>query len=547
MRIATLGNVVLLPAALLAIAAGILFWSNPWAVYVLQAGLIGLLVTGALTDDPLSRRVTPEPWARRAGALACIGSGVLLVTLNATAVLVMLPTLVRAVPGISSGAVAMFPVAYLLGLAAFVPLAGPLGDAIGRRRTFMFGLAIFGSGWVLVLDSPIVALMLQGIGTTLATGPGTMSLVRRLFPNARGRLAMAGSAVVAVGLALGLVLDGVLVAINPWAISAMNMVAAIITLLVTRYVVPESRNVEAPASIDLFNPGLLTVGLLFMGQGFIGHAVGAPGGGIFTSLGAIALAVVLVRVVWRTGKNRSSGIPPRLSRGQLPFAALANATLSFVACGGAVMATCYLAFVWELPPLELGLALLPIPVGLVCGNVIAEWLVDRVGPPPVIMASVLFVAIAAMSMYVLTPHGSYWVPMALALFVGGLAVRAGVVATRRWTRASDLPWIPVKEARTFLRQVRLSMGAVGVFFVAAYVEWSYREGLLADAAAQAGSGAFPELIPPAGPSWAFADHDAFVQAMGTSMLEIGAVVFGASLLVGIWYLLVTRTPDEATT
>jgi len=550
MKTSTVGKILLPTAALLAIAVGMLHSPSDWAVGVCKVGVIGVLLAIALVNDPISRRVTAESPARRVGALACLGAGVLLVSLNATALLVVLPALARAVPGLTPDGVWMLAATYLLGCAASIPIAGPLANRIGRQRTFQLGLALFASaglvaggaaGWV------FVALALQGVGTALATGPGTAATVRTLFPDFRRGLVVAIYGAIAVFLMLGPLLGGALVATDWSAAFTMNLATAAIALVLTRYLVPDSRDVGARASIDPFGPALFAVGLFFVSQGLINSSVRAPAAGVFTAIGGVALAVSLTRAVWRIFEKMSSAIPtPRFGSARLPLAGAANAALLFVGCGGAVTAMFLFAFVRELPPLELGWAVLPIPVGVVCGHAVGEWLVDRVPPPAVIAPAVLLVAMAALSMFALTAEGGYWLPTGLALAAGALFVGAGVRATARWIRPRDLLWGSLEDARTFLREVRFSTAAVGAIFTAALVE-SYRDTLLGSPSGAAGSGVFPELIPPAGPALAFADKEAFVQAMGRALVQIGAYVFVGCLVVSVVFFLVTRPDDHHTT
>ena len=82
-----------------------------------------------------SSSATERPWWVLAGA--CGGLAVLM--LDSTVVNLALPVLRRDLDA-STAQLQWIPNAYLLVIAALVVTAGRLGDIIGRRRAFLFGL-----------------------------------------------------------------------------------------------------------------------------------------------------------------------------------------------------------------------------------------------------------------------------------------------------------------------------------------------------------------------------------------------------------------------
>ena len=97
----------------------------------------------------------------------------------------------------------------------------------------------------------------MGVGAA-ASEPGTLSVIRHLYPDPeeRARALGAWAAVSGLALALGPVIGGVLVGIGTWrAVFYFNVVAAAVVLSVAARVVPESADPQS-ARLDL--PGFAT-------------------------------------------------------------------------------------------------------------------------------------------------------------------------------------------------------------------------------------------------------------------------------------------------
>ena len=89
--------------------------------------------------------------SRRWAALAVLCLSLLIVTLDATILNVALPTLVTKLHA-SSSDLQWIVDAYVLVFGGLLLVAGSLADRIGRKRTFVAGLAAFaaGSTWAAV-------------------------------------------------------------------------------------------------------------------------------------------------------------------------------------------------------------------------------------------------------------------------------------------------------------------------------------------------------------------------------------------------------------
>jgi EmrB/QacA subfamily drug resistance transporter len=160
---------------------------------------------------------------------------------------------------------------FLLSAAIAIPLAGQLGDQLGRRRILMCSLGLFALGSLLCAVSQSMGLLItgrvvQGMGAGVA--PLALALVRAELPPTR--LTMAVGTLVAVGSVgsvLGLLVSGVLVDhVSVSAIFWVLFVVAVMLVFVVGAVVPESRG-RTDGSLDLLGTVLFAGGLAALALG----------------------------------------------------------------------------------------------------------------------------------------------------------------------------------------------------------------------------------------------------------------------------------------
>src|SRR5260370_12427787 len=125
-----------------------------------------------------------------AAALVVISAAQLMVVLDATIVAVALPSIQRALH-FSTANLQWIVTAYTLTFGGLLLLGGRLGDVLGRRRMFVFGLVVFSlaslagglattSGWL------IAARAVQGVGAAIAA-PTALALIGDTFPEGPAR------------------------------------------------------------------------------------------------------------------------------------------------------------------------------------------------------------------------------------------------------------------------------------------------------------------------------------------------------------------------
>src|SRR3982750_2800472 len=151
-------------------------------------------------------------------ALSCTSLGMLLATINSGTLIIALPDLERALHTTLLGLVWVI-LAYMIASTVLVLTAGRLSDLFGRKQAYvggfvLFALASLGAGFAADGTQLILWRIVQGIGGAFLFADSA-ALVTDAFPKRQLGLAMGTNTMVAaIGLVLGPVLGGALVAIS---------------------------------------------------------------------------------------------------------------------------------------------------------------------------------------------------------------------------------------------------------------------------------------------------------------------------------------------
>lgn len=145
---------------------------------------------------------------------------------------------------------------YLATLAAFLVLAGALGDYYGRRRVFLIGLLGFGATSVICGLAPsmellVVGRLLQGLSGSLLV-PGSLAIITNTFAGAqRARAFGLWAAVTAALGTLGPPIGGIIVELVGWrALFLLNVPLLLAGAWLTWRYMAESRDESATAEFD---------------------------------------------------------------------------------------------------------------------------------------------------------------------------------------------------------------------------------------------------------------------------------------------------------
>ncbi len=225
------------------------------------------------TQAATAATAAKQSQARRWWILAVLAIAQLMVVLDATVVNIALPSAQRSL-AFSDSNRQWIVTAYALAFGSLLLLGGRLADVLGRKRTFLTGLAGFAvasaiGGFATNFAMLVSARAVQGaFGALLA--PAALALLTTTFRDARERSRAVGiySAVAGGGGALGLLLGGVLTEYASWRWTLLvNLGFAAIGLVGGTLLLRHERSEHRPR---LDWPGTITVsaGLLALVYGF---------------------------------------------------------------------------------------------------------------------------------------------------------------------------------------------------------------------------------------------------------------------------------------
>src|SRR5664279_2780966 len=198
----------------------------------------------------------PSPDPKRYWSLAIIGIAQLMIVLDASVVVVALPSAQHALH-ISIANRQWVMSAYTLAFGSLLLLGGRIADYMGRRRMFIVGLLGFGAASALgglAQNSAMLfaARALQGAFAAIMA-PASLSLLTVTFTEARERARAFGvyGAIAGGGAAIGLVLGGTLTQLASWRWTLLiNVPIAALAAFGASRVVRESKS-DTRAGYDL--------------------------------------------------------------------------------------------------------------------------------------------------------------------------------------------------------------------------------------------------------------------------------------------------------
>jgi MFS family permease len=345
-------------------------------------------------------RLTPRAWVM----LFVLCGAIFLEGINVAMLNVALPA-IRADLGLSTGELQWVISAYVLGYGGFMLVGGRAADLFGRRRMFIGWLAVFlvmsalggfaSEGWQL-----IAARFVAGVAAAVMT-PAGLSIITTSFAEGRQRnqalLVYSGTA--AGGFSLGLVLGGLLAAVDWRLVLFTPAVLALVILVLAVPLIPATPK-ERGGRIDVTGAVTITAGIMLLVFGVERATHVAAGWTAVTIAAGLALVAVFVVV-----ERRSPA--PLVRLGILRGGPLLRGNLAGLLFAGAFfgfqfIAVLYLQELRGWSSLETSLAMLAIGADAVLAPTLTPWLVNRYGNPKVIVAGL---ALAVLSYVLFLPIG----------------------------------------------------------------------------------------------------------------------------------------------
>ncbi|OBK73783.1 MFS transporter [Mycobacterium sp. 1164985.4] len=375
--------------------------------------------TSGFLQTSLSRR-------RFIAAIVVISGMGLVAAMDGTIAVFALPKIQNEL-GLSDSARGWVITAYVLTFGGLMLLGGRLGDAFGRKRTFLIAAALFtvasgvcGVAWNAA--SLLSGRLLQGIAAGVLA-PTCMALVATTFPKGPGRNTATAifGAMGGISSVLALTVGGALTDVSWRIVFMVNVPMGVVVILLARTALRETRTEQR--KLDAMGAVLTT---LICVAAVFGLSVGPEEGWLSAMTigsGALALgALVAFVVVERRAENPIVPFDLFVDRNRL-------ATFATIFLAGGVLfsltvlVALYVQQVLKYSTLHAGVGFIPFVIAVGMGMATSSRLVMRFPPRVLVIAGILLVlgAVVASS---LTLHMGvpYFPNLVLPLVVGGVGI-----------------------------------------------------------------------------------------------------------------------------
>ena len=378
--------------------------------------------------------------------------------------------------------------AYTLVFASLQITAGGLGDRLGRKKLFLFGVAMFTvtslfAGFVDSTPMLIAARALMGVGAAFIM-PLSLSLVSAAFPpEERGKALGIWSAVSFSGIAFGPIVGGLVVEYLSWHwIFLINVPVGIFAFLLTMSVVRESRDESGTSATDIPGTILVTGAIAALTWALI--EAGERGWGDSLILTSFVLSAVLfvafVVVELRTEKPM---VPMGFFKSMTFTGANIDAfVVSFFISGLAFSMTMYFQNVHGYSPIRAGFTNLPFVIVMMIASPLSGSLVNRLGSRALISIGMVIAGISCF-MYLRAEPESSFVSILPAMMVMGLGM-GFVFAPLTTAVLNSVSTDKGGVASAVNGAIRETGFAFGIALLGTFISRTYRTDFLANDAVQ---------------------------------------------------------------
>jgi EmrB/QacA subfamily drug resistance transporter len=440
--------------------------------------------------EQISVPTAPAPDRSRWIALYVLCVGMLMIVLDATIVNVALPSIQDDL-GFSQSDLAWVVNAYLIPFGGLLLLSGRIGDLIGRKKVFMWGLGLFVAASALcgLAQSEgmlIGARFLQGIGGAL-TSAVILGMIVTMFPQPREQAKAIGvySFVAAAGASIGLLAGGVLTeAINWHWIFFVNLPFGALTAVLAYRLLDRDEGIGLAKGADV--PGaLLITSSLMLGIYTIIEATDYGWGSARTlGLGAIALAL-MAGFIARQATARTPLAPLGIFRNRnVSGANLIQVLMVAGLYGVFFLGALYMQGVLGYGAVEVGLAFLPVAALIGVFSVgVTDRLVMRYGARTPLIAGLTLVGAGLLLFTQVPVDATYATDMLPTMIL--LGIGAGLVFPSVVTLAMSSATPEDAGLASGLTNTTLQVGGALGLAVLATLSTTRTENLVAEGASQA--------------------------------------------------------------
>lgn len=356
-------------------------------------------------------------------------------------------------------------VAYVLSVAACIPLSGWLADRFGVRNTYfsaivIFTLASLGCGLANSLNELLVYRIIQGIGGALLLPVGRLAMLkvipRTQFLSAMSLMSLAGL----MGPLIGPTLSGWMVEVATWHwIFLINIPMGLLGCLITVKAMP---NVTEPTvkSFDFSGFILLVIAMVGVSMGIENFS--SPHLSLWWSSGLITAGLMAAAIyAYHAHSHQNALFRSKLFSNQIyAIGIMGN---FFARLGGNAMPflmplMLQVAFGFE--PFITGLLMIPTVLGSLASKPIIRQIIQRFGYRKVLLVNTLLVGACIASFALTTADTPIWL-RALHFFIFGMLNSLQFVSMNTLT-LKDLPQQDASSGNSFLSMIMMVSMSIGV-------------------------------------------------------------------------------------
>ena len=407
-----------------------------------------------------------------------------LASMESTVVATAMPTIVGQLGGLEHFSWVFS--AFMLASTTTVPLYGKLSDIYGRRKLYVFAMALFLTGSVLcglanTMTQLIFARALQGIGAG-GIMPLAFILIGEMF-SLEQRTKMQGvfSGVWGVSSIAGPLLGGFLVAQLSWRwIFYVNVIPGLLAAALVAFAWRDQIHTQKRPAVDYVGATLLTVSVVLLLLGLM--EFGTSRSWIF-----IGVAFALFIVLWWVERRAADPILPLpLFRDSLFSTATAHGLLTGWAVFGLIsFIPLFVQSVLGTNALQAGITITPMLLGWVGASIVGTRILLRVGYRSLSVIGTALFTVGAFLMTLVGANSNQIMVMVFVTMMGigmGLSIPAFVIAVQTSVERRHLG-----TATSMLQFSRSMGGTLGVSVMGAALSARLASNLSA-------SGLDPEMV-----------------------------------------------------
>lgn len=368
---------------------------------------------------------TPAPGQSFFLSMIGVNMMVFMATLDMSIVNVALPSLAKQLHT-DFATVQWVILSYVLVIASLLLSVSRLGDMRGKKKIFSVGLGIFTIGSMLCGLAPSVEWLiafrgLQGIGAAMSQALG-IAIVTEIAPDGRrGRAIGLVGATVAIGLALGPSLGGLIIEFIGWRwIFLINVPLGLLAQWIIARHMPALPPAKTGQRFDIPGAAIAAITLVAYSMGMtLGQKHGFDSG---LSVGLLSAAVLgLGCFITVERRMEQPMIDLRLFQNPLFSLNLIMSVLVFISLSGGFIMPFFLQMAQGRPPSEVGLMMVLIPLSMGLVAPFAGALSDRFGPQGLSLLGLVILAGGCLAVGTLTLDSPWW-GFALRVLPVGLGV-----------------------------------------------------------------------------------------------------------------------------